>query len=61
MYTRRLLCWTIRGSIPGRGKNVMPSPKRPDRLWGPPNPLFAWVLKIFPEGGVEKVDKPAGK
>jgi hypothetical protein len=29
-----------RGSIPGRDKIFISSPKGPDRLWGPPNFLF---------------------
>jgi hypothetical protein len=28
-----------RGSTPGTGKRFLSSPQRPDRLWGPPNPL----------------------
>jgi hypothetical protein len=27
------------GSIPVRGKNILSTPQRPDRLWGPPNLL----------------------
>ena len=54
MYTGRLLGWTIRGSIPGRGKNVLPSPKRPDCLWGPPIP-FSMGTEDFPGRGVLKV------
>ena len=51
MYAGRLLCWTIRESIPGRGKNVLPSPKRPDRLWVPPTP-FSMCIEDFSRAGV---------
>jgi hypothetical protein len=32
-----------RGLIPGRAKKFFSSPKRSDRLWGPPRPLIKWV------------------
>ena len=32
--------WEIRGSVPGRIKIFLSSPKYPDWLWGPPNFLF---------------------
>lgn len=53
MYTGRLLGWTIRGSIPGRGKKVLPSPKRPDCLWGPPIP-FSMGTEDFPGRGFRR-------
>ena len=53
MYTGRLLGWTIRGSTPGRGKNILPSPKLPDHIWGP-QPPFSCTLKIFPGGGFRR-------
>ena len=56
MYTGTLLGLTIRGSIPGRGKNVLSSPKRPDRLWGPPVP-FSMGTEDFPGWGVQKLGK----
>ena len=56
MYTGRLLGWTIRGPITGRGKNVLPSPKRPDGLWGLPTP-FAMGTGDFPGQGFQKVGK----
>jgi hypothetical protein len=34
LYTR----WTIRGSIPGCGEILFPSPKGPSQLSGPPSP-----------------------
>jgi hypothetical protein len=36
------------GSSPGRGKRFFFSPKRPDRLWGPPSPLFNGYRGSFP-------------
>jgi hypothetical protein len=33
---------TIRGSNTGMGKIIIYPPKRPDRLWGPPNVLLAF-------------------
>ena len=56
MYTGRLLGLTIRGSIPSRDKNILPSPKRPDCPWGPPIP-FSMGAEDFPGRGVQKVGK----
>ena len=30
------------------GNTLLPSPKRPDRLWGTPNILFHWYRTIYP-------------
>ena len=58
MYTGRLLCWTIRGSIPDRDKIVLLSPKRPDRLWGPPTP-FSMGIEDFPGRGCRRwINRP---
>jgi hypothetical protein len=39
--------WRLYGSIPGRGKGLFSSPKRPDRPWGPPNLLSSgyWIKR----------------
>jgi hypothetical protein len=42
--------WTIRGSIPGRGKTLSSSPKRPDRYWGGTSLLFSLRLYAFMTG-----------
>jgi len=34
--------------IPAGGKRVSSSPKRPDRLWGPPSVLLIWHGSSFP-------------
>jgi hypothetical protein len=41
--------WTGRGSNPGSGK-IFSAPQRPDRLWGPPNPLSNSTGRNFPGG-----------
>jgi hypothetical protein len=35
------------GSYPDRGKRFFCSPKRPDRLWGPPSFLFSGYWDLF--------------
>jgi hypothetical protein len=40
-----------RGSIPGRGKRLVSTPQRPDRLWGPPSLLYNVYLGPF-QGGL---------
>jgi hypothetical protein len=40
---------TVRGSNPGRDKIFFSSPKRPDRLWGPPSLLLNWCRSYFSE------------
>ena len=35
-YGTRLRAWRFEGSSLGRGNIILSSPKRPDRLWGPP-------------------------
>jgi pyruvate-formate lyase len=32
------------------GLKIFTSPSRPDRLWGPPNPLFNGYRELFPRG-----------
>jgi len=39
---------TVRGSKPGRDKRFSCSPKRQNRLWGPPSHLFDWMPRFFP-------------
>jgi hypothetical protein len=39
-----------RGSTPGSVKRFFSSPKRPDRLWGPPTTLFNGHRELFPRG-----------
>ena len=37
-------------SIPGSGKKWSSTPRRPDRRWDPPYPLFNWHHGLFPRG-----------
>jgi hypothetical protein len=39
-----------RGSIPGTGKRFFSTQQRPDRPWGPPNPLSNGWRALFPRG-----------
>jgi len=36
-YSDKATGWTIWGSCPGRGKELISPPKRPDRFWGRPS------------------------
>jgi hypothetical protein len=64
MYTGRLLCWTIRGSIRrsirGRGNKCFAFSRTSRPPLGPPT-LFAMSTEDFLGRGVEKVGKAAGK
>jgi len=39
-----------RDLIPGKGKKFLSSPKRPDWLWSPANPLFKGYRRLFTQG-----------
>ena len=43
-YSDEATGWTIRGLNSGRDENFFSSPKRPDRLCGPPTLLFNTYL-----------------
>jgi hypothetical protein len=40
--------WMVQGSNPGGEKRFLSSPKRPDRLWGPPSLIFSRYRGSFP-------------
>jgi hypothetical protein len=44
--------WTFRGSVPRRCKSFYSLPKRPFRLWGPPN-LLSKKIPAIPSAAIK--------
>ena len=56
-YSDEITGWTVQVSNPGEEKKVFSSPKRPNRLWGPPSLLFNSYRCSFP--GIKRLEHEA--